>query len=120
MTLHFRRFLCTGIAAGLLAFGAAIPRAAAQENSAAAPKMQLPADQRAYNAAMATSDPEQRLAAQRKLVKDYPKSKYAARTQDKILETLEKNFPDRAAEIDAQAKLVIKKSGKGNSKWYQE
>jgi predicted negative regulator of RcsB-dependent stress response len=78
--------------------------------------MQLPADQRAFAAARATVDPEQRLTAMRDFVKTYPKSSRADRAQSDIFDTLVKYFPQRTAEIDAQARLLVKHSGKGFSK----
>jgi thiol-disulfide isomerase/thioredoxin len=92
----------------------------AQTTTPAAPKAQLPADRRALKAAEAQPDPEQRLTALRKFVKDYPKSKYRHSAESRILDTLLKNFPDRAKEIDAQAKLAVKGSGKGMGRWYGE
>jgi thiol-disulfide isomerase/thioredoxin len=79
----------------------------------AAPKKQLPADQRAFKAARAVIDPEQRLAAMRAFVHDYPKSERVGRAQTAILVTLTDHFPQREADIDAQAKVIVKRAGKG-------
>lgn len=92
----------------------------AQTPSADPPKMQLPADQRAFQAARAIVDPEPRLAAMREFVTTYPKSTRVSRAQIEILNVLLKNFPQRTPEIDAQARLLMKTSGKGLSKLYFE
>ncbi|WP_158942258.1 hypothetical protein [Granulicella sp. S190] len=78
--------------------------------------MQLPADQRAFAAARATVDPEQRLVAMQKFLEAYPKSSSASRAQGDIFDTLLKYFPQRTAEIDTQARLLIKNAGKGLSR----
>jgi predicted negative regulator of RcsB-dependent stress response len=88
----------------------------AQASGASPPKIQLPADQRAITAARATVDPEQRLAAMREFVKTYPKSSRVDGAQSDIFDTLVKYFPQRTTEIDAQARLLVKHSGKGLSK----
>lgn len=98
----------------LLIGGGVSLRAQAEEPAQPAPKKQLPADERAWKAARATMDPEKRLAALRAFVHDYPKSKSrVSRAQDEILTTLLNHFPDRTAEIAAQAKVVMKHAGKG-------
>jgi hypothetical protein len=113
------RFLGCGILGLSLCFlvsGATFLRAQTQEPAKPAPaaKKQLPADERAWKAARATMDPEKRLEALRAFVHDYPKSKSrVSRAQDAILTTLVNHFPERAAEIDAQAKLLVKTGGKG-------
>jgi hypothetical protein len=91
---------------------AAVPAPAATP----APKKQLPADERAFKAARATTDPEQRLTALHQFVQQFPKSTRVSRAQSEILDILLKNFPDRAAEINAQAKIEIKQSGKGSDR----
>ncbi|AXC11574.1 hypothetical protein ACPOL_2250 [Acidisarcina polymorpha] len=65
-------------------------------------------------------EPEARLAAMRAFIRDYPKSKRVHSAQESILKTLLDSFPQRAAEIDAQAKLWVKRSGKGTSRWDRE
>jgi hypothetical protein len=85
-----------------------------------APKMQLPADRRAYTAARAKLDPSERLAAMRQFLVDYPKSDRASRAQTAILDLLLANFPNRISEIDTQAKLMIEQAGKGDSRRNQE
>ena len=78
--------------------------------------MQLPADQRAYKAAVATPDPAQRIVALQAFVKDYPKSDRAGRAKSKMFDILLKNFPDRTKEIDKAAKEEVKSGGKGLQK----
>jgi len=82
--------------------------------------MQLPADRRAYTAARAKLDPTERLAAMRQFLIDYPTSDRAGRARSSILDLLLAYFPDKTSEIDAQAKLLIKNSGKGESRTNEE
>ncbi len=89
----------------------------AQASDAAPVKKQLPADVRAYRAAAAVVDPEKRLAAMRSFVKQYPKSRVVSEAQGQILKVLLDNFPERTVEIDKQAKLAVKGSGKGDVAW---
>ncbi len=89
----------------------------AQASDAAPVKKQLPADVRAYRAAAAVVDPEKRLAAMRSFVKQYPKSRVVSEAQGQILKVLLDNFPERTVEIDKQAKLTVKGSGKGDVAW---
>ncbi len=77
--------------------------------------MQLPADRRAYTAARAQLDPTARLAAMRQFLVDYPKSSSASRAENAILDLLLAYFPDRTAEIDSQARLLVKGNSKSNS-----
>jgi len=97
----------------ILSLMAAIASASAQQ--AATPKMQLPADRRAYTAARAQLDPAMRLAAMRQFLVDYPKSSSASRAQNAVLDLLLAYFPDRTEEIDSQAKLLVKGTSKSNS-----
>jgi hypothetical protein len=89
----------------------------AQASDSAPVKKQLPADVRAYKAAVAVVDPEKRLAAMRSFVKEYPKSRAVSDAQDQILKTLLDNFPERTVEIEKQAKLTVKSSGKRDVAW---
>jgi hypothetical protein len=82
--------------------------------------MQLPADQRAFTAARSIADPEQRLAAMRQFLQNYPNSTRIIRAQDDIFDTLVKYFPQRTAEIDAQAERILKSSGKDFAHLYTE
>ena len=111
----FERVRLAGVA-GLLVcplLTSPVLRAQTAETAPAA-KKQLPADQRAFKAARATMDPAKRLEAMRAFVHDYPKSTSRVnRAQNEILSALVNNFPERAAEIDAQARLVVKQGGKG-------
>jgi hypothetical protein len=71
------------------------------------------ADVRAYHAARVLEDPQQRIAALRAFLHDYPKSDYLGHAQDALFTTLLEHFPDRTADIEALAKSLIKQSGKG-------
>jgi tetratricopeptide (TPR) repeat protein len=97
----------------ILSLSASLAVASAQET--AAPKMQLPADRRAYTAARAQLDPAARLAAMRQFLVDYPKSTSAPRAEKSILDLLLAYFPGRLSEIDAQAKLLVKGNSKSTS-----
>ena len=88
-------------------------RAVGQTTDSAPLKKQLPADQRAFKGARATMDPEQRLEALRSFVQTYPKSDRVSTAQGAILTVLLDSFPQRTPEIDAQAKIDIKRSSKG-------
>jgi len=77
--------------------------------------MQLPADRRAYTAARAQLDPAARLAAMRQFLVDYPKSSSVSRVQNSILDLLLVYYPDKTAEIDAQANLLTKGTSKSTS-----
>lgn len=92
----------------------------AQASDPAPIKKQLPADARAFKAARGTIDPEQRLAAMRAFVQNYPKSDRADRAHTIILTLLLDNFPQQTAEIDAKAKFVVKSAGKGQSRFNKE
>src|SRR3984885_12592815 len=89
----------------------------AQASDSAPAKKQLPADVRAYKAALAVVDPEKRLAAMRGFVKEYPKSSAVSDAQSEILKILLDNFPERTVEIEKQAKLTVKGSGKEHVAW---
>jgi thiol-disulfide isomerase/thioredoxin len=89
----------------------------AQASDSAPVKKQLPADVRAYKAAQAVVDPEKRLAAMRSFVKEYPKSGSVSDAQSEILKILLDNFPEGTVEIEKQAKLTVKDSGKGHVAW---
>jgi tetratricopeptide (TPR) repeat protein len=101
---------------GALLLGPSATVAVAQTPPPPPPKKQLPADQRAYKAAVATPDPAQRIVALQAFVKDYPKSDRAGRAKSKTFDILLKNFPDRAKEIDKAAKEEVKSGGKGLQK----
>lgn len=101
-----------GILLGSLLLSMAAPAAFAQTTPAAAPKMQLPADQRAYQAALNTPDSEQRITALQAFLKDYPKSDRADRARGKIFSLTLDHFPDRTKEIDKLAKQQVKNAGK--------
>ena len=101
----------------ILSLSVALAGASAQQPT---PKMQLPADRRAYIAARAQLDPTERLAAMRQFLIDYPTSNRAGRARSSILDLLLAYFPDKTSEIDAQARLLIKSSGKGESRINEE
>jgi len=89
----------------------------AQASDSAPVKKQLPADVRAYKAAEAVVDPEKRLAGMRGFVREYPKSSAVSDAQSEILKILLDNFPERTVEIEKQAKLTVKGSGREHVAW---
>lgn len=79
-------------------------------------KKQLPADRRAYRAAITIEDPDQSLAALRAFLKQYPKSNRVGHAESAIFKLLVENFPQRTAAIEAEAKLQINQAGQGQSR----
>ncbi len=82
--------------------------------------MQLPADQIAFIAAKAIVDPEERLAAWRHFVKDYPDSLRIQPAGKEILQVLVKNFPERSEEIHKEAEAMVLNLGKNVKKYSEE
>jgi hypothetical protein len=109
---------CAGIFLSSLFVGLSLSAAVAQANPAAAPKMQLPADQRAYQAALNTPDPAQRITALEAFLKDYPRSDRAARARGKIFSLTLDHFPVRTKAIDKLAKEQVKEGGKQKQSRY--
>lgn len=91
--------------------------AMAQTAPESKPKAQVPADKKAFIAARKNEDPTQRLAALRQFTAEYPKSTRVPRAQELIFETLLKSYPERVAEIDKQAKLVLKANKKSEDSY---
>ncbi len=89
----------------LLAF-ACVAASAAQEP-------QLPADQRAFQAAMAQADPAKRLTALRAFSVEYGDSKYFDGVQEAALKLLLQYFPQRTAEIRDQVGVNVANAEKG-------
>jgi len=84
------------------------------------PKAQVPADEKAFKATRGIEDLGKHLAALQQFLTDYPQSKLVSSAHLQILTTLIKSFSEREAEIDTQARYVVKHSGKGDSKYYEE
>ena len=113
------RVLQTGcFLACLLSFPSASMHA--QGGDAPPAKKQLPADRRAYKAAISIDDPGQSLAALRAFLKEYPKSSRVGHAQEAIFKLLINNFPQRTSEIEAEVKLQVKQAGKGQSRTQKE
>ena len=68
----------------------------------------LPPDQQALRAARLLDDPRQQVEALRKVVADYPASRYAERARMAVLDVLAKQLPGRSAEILRQVDLLTK------------
>ena len=81
--------------------------ACGQSADAAPVKKQLPADERAFKVARANIDPDQRLAAMREFLKEYPKSNRSYRAQSDIMKILIDEYPRRKGELDAEIKLKL-------------
>ena len=92
----------------------------AQAADAPPAKKQMPADRRAYRAAISIGDPDQSLAALRAFLKQYPKSSRVGYAQSAIFKLLINNFPQRTSEIEAEARLQVKQAGKGLSRTQKE
>ena len=92
----------------------------AQAAEAAPVKKQMPADRRAYRAAISIDDPDQSLAALHAFVKQYPKSSRVGYAQSAIFKLLINNFPQRTAEIESEARLQVKQAEKGPSRTQKE
>ncbi len=84
-----------------------------------APKAQTAPDQKAYNAARALTDPDQKLAALHQFLNDYPDSTRKGAAHSLIFTVLLDHLPDRTKDIDEEAKLTIK-GDKNYSKWSGE
>jgi tetratricopeptide (TPR) repeat protein len=78
-----------------------------------APAMQLPADQKAYRAALDKPDPDSQIAALQAFLHDFPDSKRDGPARMKIFRLLLGVRPDRVKEIDALAVIIIHNSGTG-------
>ena len=66
-----------------------------------------PADQKAYDEARRIKDPEKKIEALEKLVKDFPDRFTAFQARNDILDTLIKNFPTQTDRIKAAAERYL-------------
>ena len=85
----------------------------------APPKAQIAPDIRAFNAARATPDPDQKIAALRKFTQDFPDSTRKGFAHSLIFAALLDNFAQRTQEIDEEARFQIK-GEKSYEKWNDE
>ena len=90
------------------------------QGGAVQPKKQRPADERAYRAALAMDDPQQKLDALKAVEKDFPDSRYGGRARGSIFDVLINRFPDRTHDIEAQGKQILKHEDDAVSKWREE
>jgi tetratricopeptide (TPR) repeat protein len=67
----------------------------------------VPPDRKAYEKAINTKDPREKIAALNAFVKQYPKSRRASDAWDAILNTLGEKMPDQSAEIRDTAKRYM-------------
>ncbi len=84
------------------------------------PDRQLPADQRAYRAAMSIDDPAQRLTALRAFSVEYQDSKYFDSVQEAALRLLLRYYPTHTAEIRDQVQVNIANADKGYQRWREQ
>ena len=112
---------------GCLVFFLALAQTAVRAQTVQAPiaetptaKKQLPADRRAFRAAMTMDDPGQSIAALRAFLKQYPTSNRVGYAQAAIFKLLISNFPQRTSEIEAEVKRQVKQAGKGESRTDKE
>ena len=80
----------------------------------------LPPDQQALRAARLLDDPRQQVEALRKVVADYPTSRYAERARMAVLDVLAKRFPNRSAEILKQVDLLTKDADPADPGMYDD
>ena len=83
-------------------------------------EMQVPADQRAFRAALSLPDPAQRLTAFRTFSVEYQDSKYFDSVQDAALRLLLQYFPTRTTEIRDQVQVNVANADKGYERWQEE
>jgi tetratricopeptide (TPR) repeat protein len=116
MTTRFR-----GVPGFLLSFAwlamNLFPSARAQN---AAPAMQLPADQKAYRAALASPNVDAQIAALQAFVHDFPDSKRVSPARTKIFHLLLDAHPDRVKEIHALAKTLVDNASTGIDRGNEE
>lgn len=121
MTTRFR-----GTAGFLLSFawlGLSLPLTAQTQTlqtQTTAPAMQLPADQKAYQAALASPNADAQIAALKTFVHDFPDSKRVNPARAKIFHLLLGAHPDRVREIHSLAKKMVEGAGSGINRENEE
>lgn len=86
----------------------------------AMPERQLPADQSAFQAAMAEADPTKRLTALRAFSVEYQDSKYFDSVQEAALDLLLQAFPAKTADIRDQVQVNVANADKGYERLLEE
>lgn len=82
--------------------------------------MQLPADQKAYRAALASPNPDAQIAALQAFLHDFPDSKRVVGARTKIFHLLLDAHPDRVKQIHSLAKALIDNTDAGMSRANEE
>jgi hypothetical protein len=85
-----------------------------------APAMQLPADQKAFHAALASPTPDAQIAALQAFIHDFPDSKRVGPARLKMLRLLLGVHPDRVRQINALGKKLINDAGTGIDRGNEE
>jgi hypothetical protein len=80
----------------------------------------LPADERAYRAALAIPDPAARLKAFRTFSVEYQSSTFFDTVQEAALRLLLTSFPTRTAEIRDQVQVNVANADKGLDRWQEQ
>jgi tetratricopeptide (TPR) repeat protein len=111
-----RSFVSLGRGVGVVVCGVCLIVGHTSVAQDAALKVKEPADKKAYTNANNISDPEERVAALKQFLVDYPKSQRVGRAQNMILTVLLKNFPQRTEEIDQQAQVIVKAAHRGDGR----
>jgi tetratricopeptide (TPR) repeat protein len=111
-----RSFVSLGRSVGVVVCGVCLVVGRTSVAQDAALKVKEPADKKAYTTANNMSDPDQRVAALKQFIVDYPKSQRVGRAQNMILTVLLKNFPQRTEEIDQQAQVIVKAAHRGDDR----
>ncbi len=88
--------------------------------NAQTPSVRRAEDQAAFTKARAVDDPEQRVAALKQFVEEYPRTPLAGRAAALELETLLQAFPDRTAEIHRLASTDVASTAMGFERWSEE
>lgn len=90
------------------------------QTQSAAPAMQLPADQKAYRAALASPNTDAQIAALQAFLHDFPDSKRVPAARTKIFHLLLDAHPDRVKQINSLAKTMIESAGTGINRENEE
>lgn len=71
----------------------------------------MPPDQKAYNDARRIRDPQQKIDALEKVIKDFPDGFQAFQARNDVLDVLIKSFPDQKDKIRAAAERILQPQG---------
>lgn len=73
----------------------------------AQPAPAMPPDRKAYDEARRTKEPQKKIEALEKMIKDFPDSFLASQARYDILDTLIRNFPDQKDRIRAASEKIL-------------